>query len=185
MINMPEKTIEIPDGVEARFEKNSLIVRGPKGELQRIFKSPWIKKEIKENTIIFSSGSERRKTCALLGTWASHARNMIIGVTRGWEAKLKTVYSHFPVKINIEGDKVIIQNFMGERKPRVSSIVGDTKVNIGKDEIVITGTNKEDVGQTAANIELVTKVSGYDRRVFQDGCHLIQKCSPVDEEKGE
>lgn len=183
---MPEKTVQIPDGVEVKLEGNSLVVRGPRGELSREFRDPRIRTEVKPDNVRFSSEIKRRKVLALLGTWAAHSRNMITGVTNGWEARLKVVYSHFPIKLGQEGDKVLIQNFMGERKPRVASIIGETKVELKKDEIILTGINKEEVGQTAANIELAAKVTGYDRRVFQDGCHLAQKCKPIEQdEEGE
>ncbi len=179
-----QKTLEIPDGVKVGMEQGNLVVSGPNGELRKPIKG--VKVGIGDKEVTLSSGTERRKEKALVGTWSAHLRNMIIGVTQGWEAKLKIVYSHFPVKFNIEGERVVIQNFMGERKPRVAKIFGNTKVEVKKDEILITGTDKDEVGQTAANIELTTKVKGYDRRVFQDGCHLIQKCRPIEKpEEGE
>ena len=74
---------------------------------------------------------------------------------------------------------------MGERNPRKARIVGQTKVDIKKDEIIVTGIDKEDVGQTSANIELATKVTGYDRRIFQDGCYITQKCCQAMEKETE
>lgn len=173
-----QKTVEIPDGVKVELRGNELVVNGPKGELKRTVKGVTI--HVSEDKVLISSGTERRKEKAMVGTWNAHTRNMITGVTRGWEAKLKVVYSHFPVKFKIEGDRLVIQNFMGGRKSRVAKTYGDVKVDVKKDEIVITGIDKENVGQTAASIELTTKVKGYDRRVFQDGCHLIQKCKPLE-----
>jgi large subunit ribosomal protein L6 len=176
-----QKAVEIPDGVEVAIHDGNLTVKGPKGELSRPFGG--VRMETKDRSAVITSYSDRRKPGALVGTWTAHLRNMITGVTRGWEARLKAVYSHFPVKFTIEGDRVTIQNFMGERRSRSARIMGDVKVDIRKDEIVITGIDKESVGQTAANIEIAAKVRGYDRRVFQDGCHLVQKCRPA-EEKG-
>jgi large subunit ribosomal protein L6 len=175
-----QKTVEIPDGVSAGFENGNLTVKGPKGELKRAVRG--VKVSVKGNEVVLSSGSDRRKDKAKVGTWNAHLKGMITGVTRGWEARLKIVYSHFPMKFNIEGDKVVIQNFMGERRARTAKIHGNVKVELKKDDVVITGVNKEDVGQTAANIELTTRVRGFDRRVFQDGCHLVQKCRPAGRE---
>lgn len=174
------KEIEIPDGVTVAMEEGNLLVRGPKGELRKAPRG--VKIVIKDKKVTLNSFSERRKDKALAGTWVAHLVNMITGVTRGWEARLKVVYSHFPVKFNVEGNRIVIQNFMGERKERVAKISGkDTKVDVKKDDVIITGIDKEEVGQTAANIELTCKVKGYDRRVFQDGCHLTQKCRPIEE----
>ena len=52
-------------------------------------------------------------------------------------------------------------------------------MKVEKDEVSITGVDIERVGNTAANIEIAAKINKFDRRVFQDGCHLIQKCKPL------
>lgn len=175
-----EKIVEIPEGVEARLENGELIVSGPKGELRREFRSPFVEMKIADGKISISS-DDRRKNKALVGTWASHARNMITGVTKGYEARLKIVYSHFPIKFSVQGDKAVIQNFLGERNERTVRIKGNVKVELKKDEVVITGISKEEVGQAAADIENSARVTKFDRRVFQDGLHLIQKATPVEE----
>ena len=59
--------------------------------------------------------------------------------------------------------------------PRSSKIVGDAKVQVKGDEVIITGVNKEDVGQTMANLEQATKIRGKDPRVFQDGIYLTSR----------
>ncbi|HIE14358.1 TPA: 50S ribosomal protein L6, partial [Candidatus Bathyarchaeota archaeon] len=117
----------------------------------------------------------RKKEAALVGTIASHIKNMIIGVTEGFTYKLKIVYSHFPISVKVSGDKVLIENFIGEKNPRVAKIVGDVKVRIEGEDIIIQGINVEDVGQTAANIELATKVKKKDPRVFLDGIYVYEK----------
>ncbi len=174
-----KKTIDIPDGVTVEKQDGSILVKGPKGELKKSVRG--VKLDIGEKTVTVTSITERRKDKAMSGTWGAHINNMITGVTVGWEARLKMVYSHFPVKFNVDGTRIVIQNFMGERNERVTRIKGDVKVEARKDDIIVTGINKEEVGQTAANIELICKVKGYDRRVFQDGCHLVQKCHPIEE----
>jgi large subunit ribosomal protein L6 len=177
-----EKTINIPDGVSVSMDEGNLVVKGPKGELKRAVRGVNI--DISEEIVTFTSVSERRKDKAVMGTWKAHLGNMIIGVTEGWEAKLKIVYSHFPIKFNVDGSKIVIQNFLGERKDRVTKATGDVKVEAKKDEVIISGINKEDVGQTAAKIELICKIKRHDRRIFQDGCHLIQKCKPIEKPEG-
>jgi large subunit ribosomal protein L6 len=97
------------------------------------------------------------------------------GVAEGYEYRMKVVYSHFPMQLKVEGAAFVISNFLGEKNPRVAKIVGDTRVKAAGDEVVITGINKEDVGQTAANIEQVTKIKRFDPRVFQDGVYIVEK----------
>jgi large subunit ribosomal protein L6 len=175
-----EKTVEIPKGIEARLDKHELYVKGPKGELRRRLYHPNTKAEIKEGVIVFSTQSKRKRDKAVVGTWTAHFKNMCTGVTKGWEARLKIIYSHFPIKVNVEGRKVVIGNFLGGRSNRQTEIVGAVKVQVEKDEIIVTGTDKEDVGQTAAKIEAAAKVQGFDRRIFQDGCHLFQMARPLE-----
>ena len=181
---MSEKTVDIPEEVEARAEKSMVFIKGPKGELSRDFRHPRVEVSVSPGKVTFKSSDDKKKTLALLGTFASHVRNMSKGVTMGWEAALKVVYSHFPMKVGVAGDEVEIQNFMGERKSRKTRIVGQTRVEVKKDEIIVTGIDKEDVGQTAANIELLTRVSGFDKRVFQDGCYITRKCAVAESQKG-
>jgi len=176
---MAEKTVKIPGGVEVMQQGSTLVVRGPKGELSRDFASTKVMAEAGADAVRFRSADDRRKTLAILGTFAAHVKNMITGVTTGWECSMKIVYSHFPIKISVEGDGVVIQNFMGERSARRAATVGHAKVIAGKTDIGVSGISKEEVGQTAANIELATKVRGFDKRVFQDGCYIIGQCRPA------
>jgi large subunit ribosomal protein L6 len=180
MVKVMEKSVEIPDGVSVKLEGRELIVSGPRGELRKNLRGSPVKVELSGTRATFSSESERRKIKSHAGTWAAHLRNMITGVTQGWEARLKIVYSHFPMKFSVEGNSVKIGNFLGERRDRTARIRGDVKVELQKDVVVLTGSDREEVGQAAAMIELLAKVRGYDRRVFQDGIHIIQKTSPIE-----
>jgi len=111
----------------------------------------------------------------MLGTIKSHITNMITGLTDGFSYKMKIVYAHFPMTVKVTDSKVTIENFLGERHPRIAKILGSTKVQVKGDEVTVEGINKEDVGQTMANIEQATKIKGRDPRVFQDGIYLVSK----------
>jgi large subunit ribosomal protein L6 len=117
----------------------------------------------------------RKREKALVGTYGAHIRNMLVGATKGFEYKMKIVYAHFPIKTSIKGDIFVIENFLGEKFPRKTRILGATKVQVKGDQVVLTGPNVEDVGQTAANIERATKIKGFDPRVFQDGIYITEK----------
>jgi large subunit ribosomal protein L6 len=88
---------------------------------------------------------------------------------------MKIVYSHFPMKVSVKAGNIVIENFLGERTPRFAKICGDTKVLVKGSEIILIGINKEDVGQTAANLERATRIRRKDPRVFQDGIYLVAK----------
>ncbi len=171
-----EKEIIIPENVTVEVQGKTVKIKGEKGELEKTFKYFFdIKIEKKDNKILISSTSERRKVKAMLGTIIAHIKNMINGATKGYEYKLAIVYSHFPMNVKVEGNKILITNFLGEKKPRSAKIVGDTKIEIKGQEIIVSGVNKEDTGQTAANMETACKVTKYDRRIFQDSIVIKEK----------
>jgi large subunit ribosomal protein L6 len=172
---MYTKEISIPEGVTIEVSDTKVKVSGPKGHLERNFKMIGVNIEKKEKKIKVSSESERRKDKSLVGTATAHIRNMFAGVTEGYTYNLKAVFSHFPITIKTEGNKVLVQNFLGERKPRTAKIVGDSKVEIKGQDISVSGTDLEEVSQTSANIEQSCRVIGYDRRRFPDGVFIVKK----------
>lgn len=177
---MYEKEIKLPAGATVEVLGVTIKVSGPKGQIKRTFSGLYgIKIEVAGNKVKLSSESEDRKTKALVGTVIAHIRNMVKGVTTGYVYKLRLVYAHFPATLKVEGDKILIQNFLGEKTPRVAKIVGDTKVEIKGPNIRLSGINKEDVGQTAANLEVATQIKKYSRKVFQDGVFIIEKDAEV------
>ncbi len=169
-----KRTIEIPQGINVTIDNTNISVSGPQGQLQKKLWYPGVAIKKTDSEIIVETGIPRREQLAILGTYESHLKNMINGVAKGYEYRMKVVYSHFPIQMKAEGNKVIISNFLGEKKARKANIVGNTKVTIKGDQIIITGINKEEVGQTAANIRQATKIKRFDPRVFQDGAYLVE-----------
>ncbi|MFO8110390.1 MAG: 50S ribosomal protein L6 [Thermoplasmata archaeon] len=175
-----EETIVVPQGVNVSREGNVVFIKGPNGELERKFEDSRITIDIQNEGIYLYTDLPSKREKALLGTYASHLRNMVKGVQEDFTYKLKIVYSHFPMKVRTEGKYVVVENFIGEEKPRKAKVAGDTKVKIQGDLVTLNGPNKEHVGQTAANIEHATKIKRRDPRVFQDGVYIIEKAgNPV------
>ncbi|MEE9323763.1 MAG: 50S ribosomal protein L6 [Candidatus Aenigmarchaeota archaeon] len=181
---MLKNEVEIPEGLDVAFEKGRLNVKGTKGEVKKMFKYPHVSMKIENGKIIITSDSERKKTKAIIGTWGAHVKNMFLGTTKGWKEELKLVYSHFPVKLKLEENKLLIENFLGERSPRAVSIPGGLKVEIDKNAIYVYGADKERVGQFCGLIEQVTKIKGYDKRIFQDGIYITRKPYSEEEDEG-
>jgi len=166
--------IDIPEGVDVNISDN-VTVKGPQGEVSRRFTYPNISMKKEEGKIVLVTSFPKKKDKSMIGTTRAHLNNMITGVTDGFTYHMKIVFAHFPMTVKVAGDKVNIDNFLGERHPRVAKIVGSAKVNVKGDEVTVTGINKEDVGQTMANLEQATKIKGRDPRVFQDGIYLVDK----------
>ncbi len=170
-----KEQITIPENVEVKIENNIVTLKGEKGELSRFFSHPKINMKINGKNVEIQSKNVGRKEKALVGTWVAHIKNMITGVTTGFEYKMKTVFSHFPIKTMVEENEFVIQNFLGERAPRKAKIIEGVTVAIKDDDITVNGIDKEKVGQTVANIERAAKVKKRDIRVFQDGVYRISK----------
>ncbi|MGN6349823.1 MAG: 50S ribosomal protein L6 [Candidatus Nitrosocosmicus sp.] len=101
---------------------------------------------------------------------------MIKGSTKGFTYRLKIVFAHFPISVKIKGKDISVENFFGERSARVSKIIGDdTKVTVQGEDIIVSGPNIESVSQTAANLELATRIKNKDSRVFLDGVYVYSK----------
>jgi len=175
MVKEIARQVEIPEGVTVSVDRNVVTVKGPKGELSRRLSYPDLEIRKEDLQVVVNSRVDRKCHRAMVGTLASHIHNMIVGVTNGFEYRMKVVYSHFPIQLKAASDELIINNFLGERKPRSARVLPGTRVEVGKDEVVITGIDKENVGQTMANIEQATRVHGFDVRVFQDGIYLTDK----------
>jgi large subunit ribosomal protein L6 len=169
------KTVKIPEGVKVTYKNSTMAITGPKGVLSRTFSHPRISIKVKKDKITLETIMPKRKENALVGTWEAHMGNMVKGVTQGFKFTMKVVYSHFPVKTILKDNEFVIENFLGESHPRTAKILGDTKVEIKGDTISLSGIDLEHVSQSSANIELATKITNYDPRVFQDGIYLIEK----------
>ncbi len=169
------KTVEIPTGVEVKVDGRIVSVKGEKGALVRDFSDAPVTIQFNGKEIKVQANWPRKREAALVGTVCSHIQNMITGVTKGYTYRLKIVFSHFPISVKVKENVVSIENFTGERSPRWARIMGDVKVSVKEDDVIVQGVNIEDVSQTAANIECATKVKRKDPRVFLDGIFVYEK----------
>jgi large subunit ribosomal protein L6 len=174
-----EERVTIPAGVKVAMNGAEVSVSGKAGQLKRVLDSPKVKVRVEGDHVVVHSEYPKVKEKALVGTFASHIQNMIDGVQGGFEYHMKMVYSHFPMKASVKGDKFVIENFLGEKSPRHAAIVGHTKVAVKGAEVVVSGVDLEATSQTAANIERACKIKGYDPRVFQVGIYIVEKARKV------
>ena len=176
-MRLPEisKTINVPESVIINLEGRKVTVKGEKGTLVRDFSFVPISIEANGKTVRVWAEWPRKKEAALVGTIHSHIKNMISGVQKGFTYKLKIVFSHFPISVKVQGKTLFIENFTGERRERKVKLIGDVKVKIQSEDIIVEGVNLEDVSQTAANIEQATKVKNKDPRVFLDGIYVFER----------
>ena len=175
-IDRIEHNIALPDGVSASITDGVLTVKGPKGEVSREFQSSRVVLLQDGAGLMVRIDLPRRKEKALAGTWNAHIRNMVKGVSTGFSYTLRCFYSHFPMTMKVEGSEFVVNNYFGERVPRRADILSGVDVRVeNKTDVIVSGIDKEAVGQTAANIERSTTVKNRDRRVFQDGIYRVSK----------
>jgi len=170
-----EERITIPNGVEVKIdESNNVTIKGPKsGPITKNFShARGIKFIIQDNEIIISSYFPRNKTQALIGTIRSIIQNLITGVQTNYKYVCIVCYSHFPCNVEKRNNELYVVNFLGERAPRKSKISPNVDVEIQGDEVILTGPDKEALGQTAVNLKRCCRIRKKDPRVFMDGTYL-------------
>ncbi|ORX90442.1 large subunit ribosomal protein L9e, variant [Basidiobolus meristosporus CBS 931.73] len=183
-----EEEITIPEGVTVDVKSRLVRVKGPRGTLTKNFGHVEMEiKKISQNKVRLVVWHGARKHVACLRTIASHIENMITGVTKGFLYKMRFVYAHFPINVNISDDgKVVeIRNFLGEKViRRVNMLEGVTikHSDAQKDEIILSGNSIDNVSQSAASIQQSTLAKNKDIRKFLDGIYVSEKTHIVQDE---
>lgn len=158
MSRIGKKPIAIPDGVEIRNEAGKITVKGPKGELARVFKSQ-INFEIKDRSVVLKPAKPEpdKSVLALWGTYASHLKNMIEGVSGGFSKTL--LIEGIGFRAQAEGKNLVLN--LGFSHPVKKSVSAGIEIKIEKNKITVSGLDKELVGQTAAEIRMLKKPEPY------------------------
>ena len=172
------ETIEIPQGTDAILEGSSLTLKKGGIESKKSFKISNVEVNIRKegSKIILEAKKATRNESKIINTIRAHINNMILGMDKKYVYKLKVCSVHFPIAVSKEGNFIVVKNFLGEEKPRKAEILKNADARIEKDIITIESPDKEAAGHNAANIENATRVRAKDRRVFQDGIFMTEKC---------
>ncbi len=175
--NKVERTIDVPQDVKAQLDGGLVNITGPKGNLQENLSHLPVKISLQKNRFSVMATWPKKREYSMVGTAASCIKNMIKGVTEGFQYKLKMVHAHFPMTVKVKEDTrtILIENFTGEKSPRLVKIRGETSVKVSGEDVIVEGINLKDVSQTASNIELATKIKHKDQRVFLDGIYVFEK----------
>lgn len=145
MSRIGKQQIEIPEKTDVSIKDETIVVKGPKGELSKKFR-PNILIEIKDKKVILSPKDETIETMSLWGTYASHIMNMIDGVNKGFQKKL--IIEGIGYKVALSGDTVVLN--IGFSHPVNIKIPAGLSVLIEKNVITVSGIDKEAVGQFTA-----------------------------------
>lgn len=176
-----EQTFNVPEGVTVDIKSRIITVTGPRGTLIKNLKHIDVAfSKVSDSEIKITVHHGDRKHVAALRTVKSIISNLITGVTKGYKYKMRYVYAHFPINVNIinGGKTVEIRNFLGEKRVREVNILEGVNVEISsaqKDELVLSGISLENVSQSAADIQQITRVRNKDIRKFLDGIYVSEK----------
>ena len=131
-----------------------------------------------EGKIKIHAEKATKRESRMIGTVNAHVRNMIRGLSKEFIYKLEVASVHFPMVVKVDEAKkvLVIKTFLGEKADRHAKILPGATVEIKGTEITVKSHDKEIAGQTVANIEKATRVKGRDRRIFQDGIFLTERC---------
>ncbi len=166
--------VMIPEGVTVEIKGLEVETKGALGSNKRLYNDSLIRVHKKDNKIIIQSVDEKgieKKAMKAVRPFKKELENDMNGVTTLFEKRMKIVFAHFPINVEVKGDKLHINNIIGERVPRICNIVGRTKIEAKGQDVRVYGISLDEVSQTAANIRQVCKIRNKDSRVFQDGLY--------------
>ncbi len=171
-----EEVVPVPEGVTVEVvDPVTIRVKGPLGELVKSFRNAGIRVSMAEGGLLVRVYGRGKRVDAMMGTFRATFRNMVTGVTKGFTYRLKVVQTHFPMNLKVQGDRLVIENFIGERYPRVVELVPGVKVVVRGEDVIVTGIDREAVGLVAGRIEQATRIKKKDLRKFLDGIYVYQK----------
>ncbi|KAF7559687.1 hypothetical protein G7046_g4464 [Stylonectria norvegica] len=177
--------------VKIAIKSRIVTVEGPRGKLVKDLSHLAVNFALpKKNQVSIEIHHGNRKNVATLRTVRTLINNQIIGVTKGFKYKMRYVYAHFPINVNVEKNsetdlfEVEIRNFIGEKIVR--RVVMQEGVDVEpsknqKDELVLWGNSLENVSQSAADIQQICRVRNKDIRKFLDGLYVSEKGNVVEE----
>lgn len=170
---------EMPSGVSASYAGGKLTIKGPKGEVTKGMKDPSLQLEVSGNKILIKCKGASRKEKRMANTFSAHIANMVEGVQKPYRYQLKVCSGHFPMNVAVQGEQLVVKNFLGEKFPRTLKIKKGAAVKVEGEKITVESCDKELAGKIASDIELLTSKSNRDLRVFQDGIYMIEKANEV------
>ena len=151
------KPVEIPEGVELKFNGTTLTVKGPKGELTRDF-HPDIKINVEGNILTVERPSDHKEHRALHGTTRSLINNMVVGVSKGFEKSLEI--NGVGYRAQKQGNKTVVN--AGYSHPVELDPIDGIEIEVPKNtQIIVKGIDKELVGAIAANIRAIRPPEPY------------------------
>lgn len=170
MSRLGKNPIEITSGATVVVSGDTVTISGPKGEMVRTFR-PEILIEVKENTLVLTPQGDNVFIRSLWGTVGSHVRNMMEGVTKGFEKKL--ILEGVGFKSAVAGSSLDLA--LGFSHPVKIPVPEGLTVTADKNIITVSGIDKESVGQFAAYVRSLKKPEPYKGKGFRYDGEVIRR----------
>lgn len=179
MSRIGKMPVAIPSGVEVKIDGTTVTIKGNKGELTRTFQPTMIIKQ-EGDEIIISPADEERQTNAFWGLTRSLIHNMVVGVSEGFSKKLELVGVGY--RAALKGKDLEMQ--LGYSHPvLVNAPEGITFEVPSQNEIIVSGSSKEQVGQVAADIRKWRKPEPYKGKgIRYEGEYVRRKAGKAGKE---
>jgi large subunit ribosomal protein L6 len=171
MSRVGRKPIALPKGVKITIGESALVVEGPKGKLQTPV-PPGISFSTEEGELNCKRSNDERQQRAFHGLARALAQNAIKGVTEGFTKELDIVGVGY--RANLEGNKLVMA--LGFSHPVEYQIPQGVKVAVDKQtHLVVTGIDRQQVGQVAAEIRNLRRPDPYKQKGIRYVGEVLKK----------
>ena len=172
MSRIGKKPVVVPDGVEIKIEKNNIFVKGKLGELNQEYDGKAVKIDREEDNVIIRPLSTSKEVRSKYGLYRSLLNNMVLGVSEGFSKTLKIVGVGY--RTSIKGSDLEI--LVGYSNPAVfKKPEGITFEVPDNTTIIVSGINKQIVGETAANIRKIRPPEPYKGKGIKYADEVIRR----------
>ncbi len=170
MSRIGNRVLNLPSNVTLTVDGNKVTVKGPKGELSTEV-NKHITVEVKENEVVITRDNDNYKN--FHGTANANIKNMIVGVSEGFEKKLEAVGVGY--RFNLKGNNLVVT--AGYSHPVEVSIPAGIKLEVPSNtELFVRGADKQLVGEFAANVRKIRKPEPYKGKgIRYTDEHIIRK----------
>lgn len=170
MSRIGKKPIEIPEGIKIKIKDNKLTVTGSKGVLEMVIVYE-IKVEIKDNLVYTSRKQNTKRAAAMWGTTSRLISNMIKGVSEGFEKILELNGVGF--RMELKGEKLVMA--LGFSHSVEIDIPDGLEIKIDKNNLTVSGIDKQAVGQFTAEIRALKPVEPYKGKGFKYSDEIVRR----------
>lgn len=171
MSRVGKMQIELPKGVEVRQDGDLAIVKGPKGTLETPL-APGISMKVDGNVVQLERSNEERKTRAFHGLSRALLANSVHGVNEGFKRELDIVGVGY--RAEVKGKEVVFQ--LGYSHPINFPIPEGITIEVDKGgHVVVSGIDKQKVGQVAAEIRSLRKPDPYKAKGIKYSDEVIRR----------